>query len=52
MSGMLTELHIQNNTRSMIRFEKHANGSLKCNKKSNFDLLSIQTVSNGLKSIR
>ena len=52
MRNMMTECHIPYNTQSMVKFEKDANGSLKCTKKSNFKLPSIKTVSCGLESIR
>ena len=48
---MMTELHIPYDIWSTVKFEKDANGSLKCTKKSNFKLPSIKTVSCELESL-
>ena len=52
IKDIVAESRIPCNTRSTVKVEKESNGDLKCTKKSDFELLVIETFSCGLQSIR
>ena len=51
MRDIMTEICVPYNTRSTTKVEKDGSGSFRCTKKSNYDIPSTKTVSNGLESI-